>query len=385
MNVRVTRNTLAFALCLSALNVVSLYSSLAVAQAVNNKTNGSKYFVIQNIATERMRIYERCTETPDCAHRMVMETEFVAGRTEGPKRDRDRFQTWLGLYKITSWVKFYEDQMKHYPSWYDPKYPEAPSPQDDPQSWFNKKFMPNPGTGSMRGAFGWYAGLVGPNANYQWIHGTIGWGSQKNKFIKYTRSFWVNLVANPRSSGCTRLENEAVAYTQYLLPVGTEVLRVYAKEGIRDESLTTYQNQSQPAAWDYILTNEHVRSKVNVTSAKDSVLARQVSESQILESGTYQIDQVPNGIGFTDKPTARQRQKGNSGNAYGVPSEEMKGVLLIDEGRLVDYEHPKSLTVGGLKENNKPSLPESYKTGGTYSLFKPKYDNSKREQTSSRR
>ncbi|MGZ3782732.1 MAG: hypothetical protein ACXVCY_18965, partial [Pseudobdellovibrionaceae bacterium] len=79
----------------------------------------SKYFIIQNIASEKTRVYERCTTSPDCAHKMVMETDMVVGRPEeGTKEDPNAFKTWVGHARISEWIKFYQDGQKHYPPWY---------------------------------------------------------------------------------------------------------------------------------------------------------------------------------------------------------------------------------------------------------------------------
>ncbi|UXR63730.1 hypothetical protein EZJ49_11675 [Bdellovibrio bacteriovorus] len=81
----------------------------------------SRYFVIQNIATEKTRIYERCTTSPGCAHKMVMETDTVVGRPEeGDKNDPNAYKTWVGHSRISEWVKFYQDGKGFYPRWYTP-------------------------------------------------------------------------------------------------------------------------------------------------------------------------------------------------------------------------------------------------------------------------
>ncbi|MCE3010725.1 MAG: L,D-transpeptidase family protein [Proteobacteria bacterium] len=323
--------------------------------------SGSRYFVIQNVATERTRIYERCTSSPDCPHRLVMETEMVVGRPEGPRGDKDRFLTWLGRYRITDWRKFYQDSEGHYPSWYDPNYPVLPAPGSNPVKWLDKELLPNKETGSLRGAFGWFAGMVGPNANSQWIHGTFGWGADGDEFIRYTRKTFVNMFANPRSAGCTRLENRAVALTRHLLPVGTEVIRVYAMEGLRDTSLSRYNLQREKKPWEFILTKEAVRQSNGPTIERSAVLSRGLPKSSHLEEGTYLIDQTPDVIALKRNASWKERIKGSSGNSYGIGESEFQGVFLVDEGRFNGYKHPSSLTVGGLSDR---SLPDYLKTSG---------------------
>jgi hypothetical protein len=324
-------------------------------------TTRSKYIVIQNIATERTRVYERCTETPDCAHRLVMETEMVVGRTEGPKESPDSYLTRAGWFRLTEWRKFYEDQQRLHASWYDPKYPPLPAPGASALDWIKKeKHQPNPETNISRGAFGWYAAFVGPNANYQWIHGTYGWGSEGDRFIRETRGWLANLVGNPRSSGCTRLENRAVAYLRHILQPGTDVIRVYAMEGYRDPSKKAYLTQQNGIRWDWILTKEDVRRN-GATSDRNSVLARNVPADMILEQGSYIVDQYPNAVAFDFSASSRDVRKGQSGNTYELPVSSLRGVYLVDEGRFYNYSHPRGtkLPIGGIRrEAGQNDLPD---------------------------
>jgi hypothetical protein len=326
------------------------------------KGQPSKFIVIQNIASERLRIYERCTESSDCAHRLVYETEQVAGRPEGPKEDSDRYVSWLGHYKISKWVKFYEDNQDHYPSWYHPNYPAPPKRGSDPKAWISKKYIPNPGVGAMRGAFGWYAAMVSPNANSQWLHGTMGWGSDGDAFIKWTRSWLVNLFADPRSSGCSRLENRAIAYVRNMVGPGTEVFRVYAIEGYRDPKREAYENQRQPKPWDFILTKEGYQ-KDGPTSDRASVLARNVPKSEYLEEGRYDADQYPNAIALKTNASSGEARSGKSGNTYRISDNKFRGVFLVDEGRFIGYSHPQGLQVGGFPNKQ---LPAFLVTSGDY-------------------
>jgi hypothetical protein len=312
-----------------------------------------------------MRVYERCTSSPGCANKMVMETEMVVGRPEGAKGDKFAFVTWLGRYKITDWVKFYQDSAENYPSWYDPEMPPTPKAGSGGSAWLSKKAMPG-GHGEMRGAFGWYAAMTAPNSNNQWIHGTIGWGSDEDKFIKMTRSPLLNIIADPRSHGCTRLENRAVAYARHILPVGTEILRIYAQEAFRDVSRAAYAaNKGLPKPWEFILTKEGVRKSGAATSDKASVLARGVSDDLILERGSYGVDQYPTGVALKEDAGWMSRIKGKSGNSYNIDEANFRGVYLIDEGKFVNYKHPAGLPVGGFEDK---SIPASLQTEGPYTV-----------------
>lgn len=336
------------------------YLSSSPASAAVGTSDKSRYIVIQNVATERTRIYERCTSAPGCANRLVMETEMVVGRDT----KKANYLTRVGRYKITEWVKFYQDNADNYPSWYDPNYPATPKPGSSGSAWMSKKNMPD-GKGNMRGAFGWYAGLIAPNADYQWIHGTIGWGSDGTKFIEMTRNTLLNMFANPRSEGCTRLENRAVAYTRDLLPVGTEIVRVYAREGYRDVTRANYQNQILPKIWEYILTKEGVRKSGAATSEKNAVLARGVSPDLILEQGSYSVDQYPNAVPLKEDAGWQSRIKGKSGNTYDVKDDAFRGYYLVDDGTFIDYEHPEGVQVGGYEG---PAVPEALKTSGGFTI-----------------
>ncbi len=322
-------------------------SKTAVVVDSGRTTGGSKYFIVQNVASERARVYERCTSSPGCAHRMVMESEFVAGRPEGG----EKYLTRIGKFKITQWVKFYEDNQDHYPSWYDPTYPPLPKVGSD--GWVTKadKYVPNPKINTYRGAFGWWAGMVGPNADSQWIHGTFGWGADKDAFIKRTRGFLVNMISDPRSSGCTRFENRAVAYLRDILPVGTEVYRVYARETYADSTLAAYQDQKDGMTFNWILTKEHVRVTNAPSSEASKVMARGVAPEQILESGTYLVDQVPTALSINGRP----KRSGASGNSYGVDKEEMIGHFIVDQGKFHGYQEPASLPKGGMTDRSLPA------------------------------
>ncbi len=321
--------------------VVAFVFSSLIAEA-----QSSKYFIVQNIATEKMRVYERCTQTTDCAHRMVFQTDMVAGKISGDQG----LWTRVGTFKIDKWVKFYEDKASTYPSWFDSKYPATPAPGNSFGEWMEKQYMPD-GKGSMRGAFGWYAAMITPNADAQWIHGTIGWGSDENRFIEQTRSFTANIFTDPRSRGCTRLENRAVAFTQSFVPAGTDVFRVYALEALADGQLQNYENQKNPIRFDFILTSDQVRKDNPNSISKNAVERRlqagQINSGDVLEEGSYIASQYPEGQGLTDK----RASSGRSGDTYSLGESAFKGAFLIDEGRFVNYDHPEKMPRGGVSAN----------------------------------
>lgn len=338
-----------------------------------------KYFVIQNIATERLRVYERDLKNNN--HKMILETEVVVG-------DKDKGKSNLGIYEIASWHKFYRDNARHYPSWYDPKLPTVEK-GGRATDWFNKKYMPE--GGSMRGAFGWYTAKIKPNANYQWTHGTIGYGKESYKFIERTKKFWVNVVSDPRSSGCTRTNNEVIAYLRHILPIGTPIIKIYAKEKYADVTLNDLPEKFN--TWDYILTKYGVRSyRGGDTADANSVMSKNISREDILDQGTYMIDIKPTAYSlyayrdpvkcnqFINNFKEKYRRNGRSlprtrsgalklpkpsrrdggericdvvknskANVYKIDEENLSGYYFVDKGIVSpNYAHPsRDLVVSG--------------------------------------
>lgn len=306
------------------------------------------FFVVQNIATERLRVYKRVCADNACPHKMVFESEMVVGE------DQDKVRTWAGSYRLTHWIKFYQDGAAHYPSWYHPDYPMPPSPKKGVLSWFRKKYMPEVDgkkKGDMRGAFGWYTAFVAPNSFAQWTHGTIGWGVDKKKYIQRTKKFFANLLSNPRSHGCSRLDNESISYLRSLLPVGTPFIKIYAKEALLDPTLKGYSPITKK--WDYILTKQGSRRN-GPEADRNYVLGQNISQEDWIEEGTYDVDQFPTVVEYTpgEDMGSMSRKVGNKGNIYGVESEFMTGVFYIDAGFTQGYAHPvhESITVGGFKD-----------------------------------
>lgn len=339
------------AISLSAALIVSFSVQDASAQSSKSKP---KYLVIQNIATEKTRVYELCYAAPGCAHKMVFETVMLAG-----KRNEESQQTILGTYRISEWVKFYQDGNKTYPSWYDPALPMPPEADKAATKWFKDKYMPN--GGEMRGAFGWYAAMAEPNAFGQWMHGTIGWGADEDKFINRAKHGFFSLFADLRSHGCTRHENRAIAYLQYLVPAGTPLIKVYAEEVADDASLSRYADQQNQLLFNYALTKADVRSSKAASSEYSVTMAKiakgEIKQEDILEQGSYLVDRVPTINSINTKKSAKS---GLSGDVYEVGRENFRGTYSVDTGRFANYVHPTQLKVGG--DQSLLSLPDIVKT-----------------------
>ncbi len=310
------------------------YISAQPAVPTNEENERDKYFVIQNIATEKLRVYRNCASKSsegECVHKLVLETDMAAGQ------DTKRGRSLLGSYRISNWFKFYEDDDHYYPSFISPKYPELPKADEKLSAWLSKSLLPK-GKGISRGSFGWYTAKLEPNADNQWTHGTLGWGADGGRFINEAKNP-ANAPAFTRSQGCTRVENQVIALLREMLPVGSRMFKIYAKEDYKDSKRTRYQTDGR-AMWSWVLTNTGTMSMTEKSGAKDLVSNH---SAEILDRGSYAIDQFP---------TAVKREE----NLYHVPASSMKGVLLVDEGRLEGYSHPKELGVGGFEDHKLPSI-----------------------------
>ncbi len=347
------------------------------------KEFNGKLFVVVNVASETLRVYERQCLDNKCPSKMIMETEVVVGEDKDhPIAEKGKGRSILGSYRVTGWAKFYQDSEGHYPSWYKDGYPMPPAIGDnDWKDWFKNKYMPmgpdGKPLGEMRGAFGWYAAFVAPNAYGQWTHGTLGWGEDKDEYIQKTKKFMINVVSNPRSSGCTRNNNEAIAYLRQLIETGTPIIKIYAREALMDQSLSNYGNN--PQSWNYIMTknagqradrnevitalglsDSEVNSFWSAFRAGGAIMIDPASKlNQILEVGTYQIDNQPSVIPFTErkKILGKWRATGRNGNVYGLKNEEMSsGVYYVDTGLLSGYSHPRAVVeVSGFLDEVTPT------------------------------
>jgi hypothetical protein len=303
------------------------YLSTSAAQRLSPSTgaaeaSGQDHFVIVNVATEMIRVYTKCHAPENCKNKMLMEFHGTVGNnSDGMRSD-------VGVYKTTSWTKFYEVPGE-YPGWYRPGYPDLPK-KGSRGGWMSEKARP-PGFSSFRGAFGWYTVFVGPNNDGQWMHGTIGWGADKTDFVRFQDSFLGGLVgifAKLGSHGCTRLSNEAIAYMRSNLPVGATLMKVYAKEALKDPSLSGFPKKGELGHFPYIITKLGYgkSNSQHDLAARDSVLKAGTPESEWLEQGTFDYDQTPTPA---------------SGDHYKIGG--MQGVFNVDEGTLsADYKHPIS-------------------------------------------
>ncbi|MES2854766.1 MAG: L,D-transpeptidase [Bdellovibrionota bacterium] len=317
---------------------------------VPDNSSADRYFMIQNIATEKVRVYERCRKSDanvSCPHRLVLETDMSAGE-DSPTKSR---RTILGSFIISAWFKFYEDAGNLFPSFYRAYYPALPDEGAGIDQWLSKSLIPDH-RGKTRGSFGWYTAHLEPNADAQWTHGTFGWGADGGRFIQLVRDEKINELMDPRSMGCTRVENQAIAWMREKLPVGTKVIKVYARESLADTERTRYRDLKL-AKWDWILTTLQPNESGAMSADARRVDASGAGLRDVLERGTYVLDQVPNVVRLTGE---KGGATSSNGNLYDIPSSSFKGVFLIDEGRLSGYAHPKELKVGG--------HPKELKAGG---------------------
>lgn len=348
---------------------------------IDYKEFTGKHFVVVNIATETLRIYERQCLDNSCPSKMIMETEVVVGEDKNlPKEEKGKGRSVLGSYRVTGWAKFYQDAGGHYPAWYRDGYPGLPEVGSGFNKWFKNKFMPvdekGKSVGAMRGAFGWYAAFVAPNAYGQWTHGTIGWGEDKDEYIKKTKKFVTNVISDPRSSGCTRNNNEAIAFIRQLVETGTPIIKVYAKEALLDPSLSSYNGAKK--TWQYILTKKagqksdraEVLASLGVSGAEadmyfaakrngnEMIVDPKSPLNQILEVGSYELDSVPTAIAYTpgEKMGKIKASVGRKGNVYGIDTKDMStGTYYVDAGILAGYSHPKvKLDTSGFEDEVTP-------------------------------
>lgn len=341
--------------------------------------------VVQNIATEVTRVYEKCDRqaNPKCAHKLIFQTRMVVGKTNKERSlegEAKAFTTWAGNYRLMAWIKFYEDGQKHYPAWFHPDYPPLPEPGSNPLVWMRSKyFPPEYKEATARGAFGWFAGLVTPNSNEQWLHGTYGWGADKDAALKWTRNFVANVVSNPRSSGCTRHDNESIAYLRHIAPVGTQVVRVYALEGYRDVMRKSYESVFQPSQWNYILTKESPRAAGNTIDAS-RVITDGVPQDQWLEQGTLEVRSFPVAIPRSGFKNVFARQTSDNGDIYRIGKNGFTGYFLVDEGSFVEYQHPAAIDIGGFGERQVPEFLRASDALADKLYFIPKWKPFKNER-----
>ncbi len=346
--------------------VASNRAERQVAEEPSNEA-ARKYFIVQNVATEKTRVYLKCEEDsnhnclPGTKNTMVFETEMVVGGKD--------MRTNVGVQNIEYWTKF-KDTPGVYPSWYDPTYPPVPNPGKGFKRWFDADVMPDGkksasnGGKKMRGAFGWYTTKMTPSDSGQWMHGTVGWGSDEDKFINFAHGGGLagtiaNIFADMRSHGCTRHENRAIAYLQSFLPAGTALIKIYAKEELKDASLARYESLPATKTWNYILTKEDVREINPKSSTAEEVQTRGVSEDMILERGSYTVNMRPQVQNITGKGA----KSGRSGDSYKLfRNEGPYGAFYVDEGTITpDYRHPAGVKYEGISDFSATLVPNYMK------------------------
>lgn len=310
-----------------------------------NAETASPIFIIQNIATEKMRVYKRCVQTSTCAHELLFEADMIAGHSTSAQNDPNVFATKLGHFKIAKWTKFFEDKNGKFPAWYKSDSSIVPK-GSAPKEWIGN-----------RGAYGWLTAQLGPNADEQVIHGTYGWGSDKESFLTYFRNPFVKFIDDPMAIGATRVENQAIAYTRHLAEIGTDVLRVYALEAYADQTLVRYDTyRAQKPFWDWVLTNSDAQ-KDAVSIDRQVQLKKNYVYSNVIEEGRFEIDRYPTGMPYSTTLFGLGAGSGTTGNTYQIKRKQFKGVFLVDEGRFVDYEHPQvtELPVSGYPQHVLPN------------------------------
>ncbi len=309
------------------------YLNPSAVAVVKENLEAQKIFVVTNIATEKVRVYKRCEVSENCVNKIIFEQDAVVGE------DNDGTKTNLGHYRVTNWEKFYESPGV-YPAWYKEGYPNVPNPKSSMSSWFDSNYMPNH-QGAMRGAFGWYTAKVGPNPNGQWMHGTAGWGQDKQNFILFKNSFIgaiTNIFKAIRSHGCTRIDNESIAYLRTIVPVGATYVKIYAQEAYRNEKIG---ESKKTGTWSYILTKNQ-----NEIADRNSVLQSGTSQSAWIEQGTLSYLQTATAVPANSRGS----------DVYSIGSSSFSGHFLVDEGTVVDYQHPKELQVGGYTDERLPNF-----------------------------
>jgi hypothetical protein len=325
-----------------------------------NAETASPVFIVQNIATEKTRVYKRCTSGTGCSHELIFETDTIVGHSTSKQSDPKVFATRLGHFKIAKWTKFFEDKDKKFPAWYKDDYSVVPQ-GSAPKVWLGKQHLPNPEVNQFRGAYGWFTAQLGPNAEEQVIHGTYGWGADKDSFLTYFRNPFTKFIDDPMATGSTRVENQAVAYLRHLAEIGTDVLRVYALEGYADASLARYQAvKDQKLGWNWVLTTKDAQ-KDSVSIDKQIQQKKNYVYADVLEEGRFEADRYPTGMAYSATLFGLGAGSGTTGNTYQIKRKQFKGVFLVDEGRFVDYEHPKAgeLTVGGYPQQTLPAYVQS--------------------------
>jgi hypothetical protein len=177
------------------------------------------------------------------------------------------------------------------------------------------------------------------------------------------------------------LENRSIAFLRHILPVGTDIYRVYARESVRENGavLSRYVNEQTPGRWEYILLTDGAQ-KVNGLTADAATIRGSgiaiMKDVNFLEEGVFNYDRYPNPVAPDYSKSAASgktgdRYKIDSGKAKDQANTHFRGYFLIDEGRFVDYQHPNETAVEGKVKVSgladfRNSVPESLRTTGTH-------------------
>jgi hypothetical protein len=201
---------------------------------------------------------------------------------------------------------------------------------------------------------------------------------------------FINMFSNPGSHGCTRLDNRSIAFMRSLLPPGTDLFRVYARESTREKEdvrgafgkkvtpLPSYADKyNNPGTWNYILLTDDAQKINGLEADADVVRASGISivkGQNFLEEGVFQYDRYPNA---TPADYNYSASSGKTGDRYSVDSGDandstnFRGHFLVDEGRFVDYQHPAGNSVGGKIRVSgmldfRDTVPDFLKTSGPH-------------------
>lgn len=285
-------------------------------------------FIVQNLASLTLRVYQRnCDFTQSCANTLIYQAPMVIGA------DEEETRTQVGSYKIVDWIKFYQDIEGKYQPWSN----HPAKPHQERRDWHS-------------GAFGWYTARLEPGADGQWLHGTIGWGADGEKFIKHNQTSsgrWDRV----RSHGCTRVSNQSIAFLRNFVPKGSWVFRIYALEDLGDPKLLRYQSTPPQQIWHYALSKGR---KDLLKNPLENFLDPVWEQNSLVYSAFPRIIQV--------QPKGEEVKGYKNYNPYEVKRNDFKGLFLVDEGVVVNYQTPKKIITNGYRFPdffNLPSLDSS--------------------------
>lgn len=286
----------------------------------------SSFWIVQNIGTLTLRVYEKTCEI--CSQTMILETPIIVGKNEINPENSESYQTQLGFFKIKKWNKFYVDGKEAYIRWDGRKMPKRGQPR---KAW------------GWQGAFGVYAATLEPNI-YQHLHGTIGWPNESARFIEHEKKE-DGTLSRIGSKGCTRVDNQVIMFLRNFIPENTPLIRIYAKE--KESSKKDKVNYK---TWTYVF---YETPDLKVDRPLDYDNRKKIKEINIFEVGDFKYKVTPEIQPLVLKSNWNLLKI--NGNPYEVEDTNLKGHFNIDTGLLSkDYENPKTLTVGGDK------IPESY-------------------------